>query len=183
MSGKTIIEQCSPTLAGIKTASLFSVEFSNPEEELREIRALNRMLRKKGIRAVPVRKKNNRTLIYLYRPAFLQKDFCDPHASEILKEKGYSPDNSDKCIVQLVRRLAADEDFPHEIGLFLGYPPADVRGFMNSPKDGVQLVGYWKVYSDREKAENTFQKYKKCTDLFQKLYQDGASLVQLTVAG
>ena len=183
MSGSTIIEQCSPTLAGLKTASLFSVEFSCMEEERKEITALNIMLRKKGIRAVPVKKQKNRTLIYLYRPAFLQKDLCNPHASEILREKGYSPEDSDRCLVQLIKHLASDEEFPHEIGLFLGYPPTDVKGFMNSPKEGVQFVGYWKVYGDKEKAEQKFQSYRKCTEIFRKLYRNGTSIAQLAVEG
>lgn len=176
-----IIEQCAPTLAGIKTGSLFSIEFADKEEEIAEIRELNQILRIKGLRAVPVGKQKGRTLIYLYRPAHLRKDLCDPEAMEILKEKGYSPENMSVCIAQLVRHLAKDEVFPHEVGLFLGYPPEDVKGFMKSPKEGVQCVGYWKVYGDKEKAERTFQQYKRCTEIFRRQLQNGASLAQLAV--
>jgi len=183
MSGKTIVEQCSPTLAGMKTASLFTAQFSSLEEERKEIRNLNRILRRKGIRAISVGRQKNRTLIYLYRPAYLKKDFSDAFTADMLREKGYSPEDPARCIVQLIRRLAYDEEFPHEIGLFLGYPPTDVRGFMNSPKEGVKLAGYWKVYGNKELAEKTFEEYRNCTKQFLRLYQNGVSLTQLAVMG
>lgn len=181
MSSQKIVAQCAPTLAGLKTGSLFSIEFSSREEAVKEIRELNQIFRKKGIRAIPVGMQKKRTLIYLYRPEHLRKDFCDPEAAEILRNKGYSLENISVCISQLVRHLAKDEGFPHEIGLFLGYPPEDVKGFMNSPKEGVQCVGYWKVYGDREKAEKLFQSFQKCTEIFQQRLEEGASLAQLAV--
>ncbi len=181
MPEQQIIEQCAPTLAGIKTGSLFSIEFESEEAAREDIRQLNRMLRKKGLRAVPVGRQKNRTLIYLFRPDYLRKDFCDPDAAAILKEKGYPFDNINVCIAQLARHLKKDECFPHEIGLFLGYPPVDVRGFMNSPKEGVKCVGYWKVYGDQEKAEQTFLQFRKCTEIFRRQHLQGASIAQLAV--
>ena len=181
MPEQQIIEQCAPTLAGIKTGSLFSIEFESKEAAKEDIRKLNHMLRKKGIRAVPVGQQKGRTLIYLFRPEYLRKDFCDPDAAEILREKGYPCENINVCIAQLVRHLKKDETFPHEIGLFLGYPPADVRGFMNSPKEGVKCVGYWKVYGDQEKAEKTFMQFRKCTEIFRNQFLNGTSLAQLAV--
>ena len=181
MPDLTIIEQCAPTLAGIKTGSLFSLAFPDDETAKEEIRALNRLLLAKGIRAVPIGKRKDRTLIYLYRPERLKADLKDPSAVQILKDKGYSMENENLCIAQLVKHVAKDSSFPHEIGLFLGYPPSDVKGFMNSPQDGVQCVGYWKVYGNRQAAEQTFQRYRKCTEIFRNRYKRGESLAQLAV--
>ena len=182
MSDQTIIEQCAPTLAGIKTGSLFSVEFPDRKTAINEIRDLNKKICKKGLRAIPIGMQKNRTLIYLYRPADLSRDFEDPEVLSILKEIGYSCESVSACILQLVKRLAEEKSFPHEIGLFLGYPPCDVRGFMNSPKDGVKIVGYWKVYGDPNKAKKLFAKYKRCTETFQKNLSLGISLSQLSVS-
>lgn len=53
----------------------------------------------------------------------------------------------------LRRRLLWREGFPHEIGLFLGYPPEDVQGFLADPGGGrCKLCGHWKVYHDVEGA-------------------------------
>jgi len=83
--------------------------------------------------------------------------------------------------MQLVGRLNEEGSFPHEIGLFLGYPPDDVECFMNNPCDGVKCSGCWKAYSDDENARKTFSRYKKCTDVYQRMNLSGKSLSQLTV--
>ena len=67
---------------------------------------------------------------YMYRPGKLEEDFRNHEAEEILGIKGYPVGNVDRCVVELVRRLNRSEAFPHEIGLFLGYPPKDVAAFI-----------------------------------------------------
>ena len=47
MSEELIIEHCSPTLAGIKTGSMFSVRVTEETDINREVRELNKTLRKK----------------------------------------------------------------------------------------------------------------------------------------
>lgn len=48
---------------------------------------------------------------------------------------------------------------PHEMGLFLGYPLEDVLEFMENPNKEALMFGYWKVYHNAEKAQDTFKKY------------------------
>ena len=62
-----------------------------------------------------------------------------------------------------VARLEGEE-FPHEIGLFLGYPPEDVEGFCRYQGQNYKLCGRWKVYGDREAACRRFQRYDHCRD-------------------
>jgi hypothetical protein len=137
MSDNYLAMHCSPTLAGLKTANLFSADSKSKKEITRELRSLNRLLTKQGLRAVPIRTKNDRILIYLYRPDYLAKDLKDPLAKEILSERGYICDSPERCITQLIKRMESGDDFPHEIGLFLGYPPTDVKCFMEDPCSGV----------------------------------------------
>jgi hypothetical protein len=77
--------------------------------------------------------------------------------------------------------MTSDESFPHEVGLFLGYPPEDVKGFMEDARRGVKCAGCWKVYGNGEEAVKTFSRYKKCTDIYRKELSKGRSLLQLTV--
>lgn len=118
---------------------------------------------------------------HLYRPDQLECDLCQTEAADILAEKGYRPGTPECCLVQLVKHLASDKEFPHEIGLFLGYPPSDVRSFMNSSCEGVQCTGCWKAYSNAEEAKKTFEKYRKCTELYRKETDRGMSLEDLIV--
>ena len=176
MIREALVEYCAPTLAGIKTGNIFSVK--NDLTDINgEIRKLNGILVSKGLRLVPIRNKWNKTLIYLYRPERLKKDLGNPKAMEILKKKGYPCGNCDCCLVELVRHLKYDESFPHEIGLFLGYPPSDVEGFINNPCQGVKCSGCWKAYSNPEKAKKTFRRFRKCTEVYQRLSKNGIELV------
>ena len=58
-----------------------------------------------------------------------------------------------------MRRLQRFEAFPHEIGLFLSYPPEDVRGFIEHKGHESKCDGCWKVYGDAERAKKTFRTY------------------------
>ena len=67
-----------------------------------------------------------------------------------------------------MKRIKSGNEFPHEIGLFLGYPPEDVDGFINNGAKGAKYVGTWKVYGDESIAKRTFAQYKnvrKCTKM------------------
>ena len=86
MLQEALIRHCSPTLAGLKTGSMFSVN-TEGTDVIPEIRTLNRMLSKKGLRLIPLRKNGNRLLIYLYRPQKLSEDLRAPEAEEILQKK------------------------------------------------------------------------------------------------
>lgn len=183
MSEEMLIEHCSPTLAGIKTGSLFSCKADHIEDVKKTIRALNRLLAKKGLRILPIRYRKGRVLIYVYRPAYLMRDLGDTTAREILDARGYACENPEACIARLVKNLAVSDDFPHEIGLFLGYPPEDVRGFIENKAEGFKCVGYWKVYGDEAKAKRLFEKYKKCTDVYSRHFAEGSPLERLTVVG
>ena len=184
MSDRMVIEQCAPTLAGLKTGSLFSCRYHTRTEVQRFIRRLNGLLRSKGIRVLPIKYMEDRVLIYLYRPDFLEKDLENENASMILGGLGYRPDSADRCVVALINRLAgsaSNKEFPHEIGLFLGYPPEDVQGFICHKGADCKCVGYWKVYGDEKKAQRKFDMYKKCTAVYESRFARGTSLEKLAV--
>ncbi|MCR5468707.1 MAG: DUF3793 family protein [Lachnospiraceae bacterium] len=180
MLKEEIVEYCAPTLAGIKTANLFGVA-GGLDEIAEEIKKLNQTFIKKGLRVIPVNCSNRKTLIYIYRPERLKADLEKKIASDILKDKGYSSLKPECCVVQLAKRLSRNKDFPHEVGLFLGYPPADVKSFMDNPCDGVKCTGCWKAYSDEKEAIKTFEKYKKCTSVYKNEIKKGKSLESLIV--
>ena len=73
------------------------------------------------------------------------------------------------------------KDFPHEIGLFLSYPPEDVRGFIENKACRFKCAGLWKVYGDEERAKELFRQYKRCTDRCCALWRAGSGLAQLAV--
>ena len=180
MPDELIIHHCSPTLAGLKTGNLFATLFDCRETMIKDIKSTNQRIREKGLRVIPISRGGNKYLIYIFRPDRLKQDLSAPEAVEILLEKGYSVDNTSKCLTQLIRRVQGDRDFPHEIGLFLGYPPEDVSGFMKGDEKP-KYSGHWKVYSNQEEAEKKFRKYKKCTEVYSAEIKKGKTLEQLIV--
>ena len=183
MSEKLIVLHCSPTLAGMKTGSMFSCHCSSYEELLKDIRSLNQRLVPKGLRVIPLRYSKNKGLIYVFRPKELKRDLADQTASALLRERGYRSAEMESCICRLIRRFQTNEEFPHEVGLFLGYPPEDVCGFIQNQAGGHKCVGNWKVYGDEAAARKTFDKYKKCTKIYCCQWEQGKSIERLTVAG
>ena len=182
MSEETVIRQCAPTLAGIKTGNLFPCPYRSREELTAEIRAVNRVLVPKGMCLLVLRYTEKSALLYLFRPDSLQRDMKNRAAREILDEAGYSGLCYQQCIRRLIRRIGTGDEFPHEIGLFLSYPPEDVRGFIENHAQNYKFIGYWKVYGDEEKARRTFEKYKKCTDSYCRSVKAGHRLAELAVA-
>ena len=148
-----------------------------------QIRSLNRRLRSKGLHVVPLRYRDRVGLIYVYRPGKLSADLSDSTAAKILHGKGYCTGSCEKCIGQLARKIRSEAEFPHEIGLFLGYPPEDVCGFMENRACNCKCIGCWKVYGDEAAAKKKFAQYKKCTRIYQDQWAKGTDIERLTVAG
>jgi len=181
MCEKMIIENCSPTLAGLKTASLVNVSYDSEESARRDIREMNRIFVRKGLRAVPLRYARKRMLIYIYRPERLRGDLKSGAARSVLPELGYPVEDTEACVAYLGERVRTSHDFPHEIGFFLGYPPEDVLGFMYHRNEGCKLVGLWKVYGDAGAAERQFARCRKCSRVYMEAWRRGRSIEDLTV--
>lgn len=180
MSEETVIRCCAPTLAAIKTGSLFSCAFESKEDMTLSLRSVNRCLIHKGVRALPLRWKDGKALIYLYRPSMLEGDLRDPLASELLRSCGYPMGGAMEQILFLIGRLRENDAFPHEIGLFLGYPAVDVRGFIRH--EPCKCTGLWKVFeSDEEEAKRMFARCRRCTEGYLRRKQEGWDLSRLTI--
>ena len=178
---ETVIRMAAPTLAGIKTGSLFPYYYRSREELGKEMGRLNRLLIPRGLRLVLLRLTERSALLYLFRPAELEKDLRDCTACELLRGAGYPCAGCGACLCHLLKRFQSGAEFPHEIGLFLSYPPEDVKGFLTD-RDNYKAVCLWKVYGDEEKAARLCVRYKKCTECYCRLWQKGRRLEQLAVA-
>ena len=135
-----------------------------------------------GLCLLPLRFTEGKALLYLYRPAALRRDLRGQTAEALLADAGYPCGSCGRCVAQLVRRMRGSAEFPHEVGLFLSYPPEDVKGFIAHRANDFKCAGLWKAYGNEEKARSLFAKYKKCTEIYCALWQSGSKLEQLAVA-
>lgn len=182
MSEEVIVRLGAPTLAGIKTGNLFPCACSSRKSAEESLRRLNRSLAPKGLCLLPLRYSEKSVLLYLFRPAELSRDLRDRDAAELLRQEGYPCESCGKCLAALTRKLRSGGEFPHEIGLFLSYPPEDVKGFIENRAANYKCCGIWKVYGDEQKAKELFAKYKKCTDIYCERYKAGCGIDELAVA-
>jgi len=177
-----LIVQCAPTLAGLKTANLFSCKFTSRELLEKELDEMNRLLGEKGVFIELLRVKEKLALIYVYRRSYLTRDLANTEIRGLLSGFGYSSFDTDCCIEHLKMRLAQADGFPHEIGVFLGYPLQDVIGFINHKGQDCKCCGMWKVYGNEYEANQLFEKLKKCSRVYAKVFSEGRALVQMCVA-
>lgn len=180
-----LIDQCAPTLAGVKPASLFRLGGLGRENLRRLVQRWDRRLAAKGIR-VRILKECPRTdaaMIYVYRADRLAKLLAEPENRAFLLERmGYRDGGTEELLEQLSHRLCLEEDYPHEIGVFLGYPLEDVVGFIDNRGWNYTCCGYWKAYGDPRAAQRRFACYRSCTDQYRRMYARGIPVMGLAVA-
>lgn len=181
MLEQTLVAHAAPTLARLKTGSLFNLACPNPTGLALEIQAVSPLLREKGVRLTVLRQKEGRYLLYLYREQELESALSDPEVRAFLDKYGYDDFTPAAALTRLRMRLRASEGFPHEIGVFLGYPLPDILGFICNEGRNCLCCGVWKVYADRDGAERTFARYRKCTEAYMRLFAEGCPLSRLTV--
>lgn len=114
------MRNCSPTLAGIKPASLFTYPgvYANQNGKLgiaqieeRRSRLLaviaqcNRELQPLGIHMSVLVWRPCGALVYAYRPNNLATYLADPRAKTALAKKGYDTGNLSACLVHLASRI------------------------------------------------------------------------------
>lgn len=160
--GEKLAFHTAPTLLGIKCASLISM--SPKELELEEHSEMfNRKMRSRGLKSRILCNCGRRTLLLVYNEKMLSNRLSDPECSAMLRSFGY---DTGECLENqlefLASRIRRNGDFPHEIGIFLGYPLDDVIGFIRNKGENFKLCGCWKVYGSEETARKTFANYDKC---------------------
>lgn len=178
-----LIDYCAPTLASLKTGNLFRIPCRCHEALETSLQQLRRKLEPKGVSLEVIHHYPQNVLVYVYRPVRLQQDLKQPGAAKLLREYGYEGTSVEQALAHLKKRIAAADGFPHEIGLFLGYPLGDVMGFIENRGKNCKCVGCWKVYCDECEAQKMFARFDKCCAVYRRLFAEGRrSLCQLTVA-
>lgn len=154
---QAMVRHAAPVLMDKKPAALFTLP-------CREQAVFAAALASSGLRMMCMRHHRGRALLLVYRPAHLAQALADPLAARLLRRHGYPAGAALEDTLRVLKeRIATQRDFPHEIGLFLGYPPADVAGFIRHKGSGYKLCGLWKVYGDVAHAQALSSEYDSCS--------------------
>ena len=143
-----LVRQCAPTLAGMKPGSIFCFNHSPLEVSRQKVCQWNKQLAPFGltVQILLERPGSSSVIVFVYRHDRLEQMLSDDAYQSFLAEAGYAGTNLDGLLEQLSYRLRTQPEFPHEIGVFLGYPLRDVIGFIENHGRNFTCCGFWKSY-------------------------------------
>lgn len=150
-----------PALLGIKASNMLSIDKNEADTE-QDVKRFNEKAQERGLRIDVLCECGKKKLLLVYNRNLLEKRLSEPKIKDFLSNYGYKDFTLDECIGRLSERIKSNEDFPHEVGVFLDYPLEDVIGFIENGGANYKMCGAHKVYGDEVRAARIFENYNKC---------------------
>lgn len=129
---------------------------------LEELKLLILELANTNLKLALLYQDNSKYLILIYRENSLNEYLRQEEIRNFLYTCGYEGTCFKHFLPYLRERIARarnlGQDFPHEIGAFLGYPLCDIEGFLRCQGKNYLHSGYWKVYAN---LDTTMAKFKQ----------------------
>ncbi|SDB26802.1 DUF3793 family protein [Eubacterium oxidoreducens] len=174
--GMQLILQCAPLIAQLKVSNLLRIH-------KREVPKLVRLLKMVNVSYYLLLDDGERVTFLVFRKEALVAYLNEKWNRSYLESLGYCDQNLTSLLLRFRERYRAHiltkTDFPHEMGLFLGYPIEDVVGFVR--KQGTQFLfsGYWKVYKDAAVKRALFEEYDQARECMLVMYAEGMTIEQI----
>ena len=167
--------QCAPVLAGLKISNLLNIHKS-------KVCILKQLLKETNLSYYVLLENAKRVAILIYQRKALHQYLMLPEVSAFLKRVGYSENDLQKMFALLSLRykqcMCRQGEFPHEMGLFLGYPLEDVQGFITNQGRNSLCSGYWKVYENKEAKMDLFRQYEQAKEWMVLFVSNGVDLIE-----
>ena len=177
--GFRVVTQCAPVLKGVKISNLITMKPGG----WRKIRAY---LKKSRIICIPLYADAEKEVLFLYRSEQLERHLKNREVREFLRSCGYESFEVASVLVRLRRRYqlyaGISKEFPHELGVLLGYPVGDVQGFIDNRGENSLTSRYWKVYQNPKEAEKIFDLYDRVKEQALKEIMCGRTLSHVAVS-
>lgn len=120
------------------------------------------LLEESGLKVKVLVDRGSSILLLLYSQEALGSLLAQKSVRVILGKAGYQHvEDFDKVLSELEQRVAG-EGFPHEIGVFLGYPLKDVVGFMGWASLSFTCQGPWKIFGNPERSLQLAENHRQC---------------------
>lgn len=159
---KNILIQSAPVLFGLKTGSTFTLRDKQTEE-------LRGFMGGWPVCLEELTDGGDSRVFLVYQGNMLTEKLMAPEHQDFLSEFGYFNFDKESGLRMLKLRFRRFKEgkgeFPHEIGIFLGYPLQDIRQFLLNNGRNYLLCGYWKVYVEPETAIHSFRIYDRAKEL------------------
>ena len=143
-----------PVLTGAKSATLILFRHCC-KEVWRECK--EQICKETGLDAIKLYENKETFAILIYDKEMLENKVRSLEAKKILHRYGYEADGELCELFGFLKTRFYNCNFPHEIGVFLGYPPEDVGAFIEKSGKDYLCCRYWKVYHNEQEARETFE--------------------------
>ncbi|MCM0080668.1 DUF3793 family protein [Geomonas sp. Red32] len=180
--------ECAEVLAGQKPANLLNL--SNKRRSCgRNLYLLwknhgDALLSRSGLSAKVLDDRGHSLLLMFYRPESLQALLDRNPVAALLARAGYPrPLDCRSALSHLQSRvIAGGHDFPHEIGVFLGYPLKDVVCFMGWGKAPFTCQGPWKIFGNPTESLRLAETHRACRCHMSQLLDRGCNPIDCLMA-
>lgn len=170
--------QCAPVLSGVKMSNLLII--SNQNESY-----LHELIKDTDLIYFKVLQTENKTTYLLFWREMLQTYLLQKEVIGILYELGYHNMHLGYILRKYAQRYMSwsrgNSEFPHEMGLLLGYPIDDVEGFIQHQGKNYLYSGYWKVYGRVEEKKRLFSTYEMATTKIMQMMYQGMSVKEVII--
>lgn len=176
--GFKVVAQCAPVLKGVKASNLVTVAPGT-------CGMIRRYLGSSPVICTPLYSGRGREILFLYRYGELENYLKQPEVRNFLAGYGYLDSSVSGVLLRLRKRYADYVErrwpFPHELGVILEYPVEDVEGFIKNQGKNCLMERYWKVYHNKERAEEIFRQYDQVKETAMWEIISGYTLSQVAV--
>lgn len=167
---------CAPLIAGLKLLNLLMIQN-------KDLDRTTSLLKRAGISYFVVAVTNRKAAVLLFDRHWMEIYLQEEKVRQIFRDMGYQEDAMGKILYAFRQRyegyLLRNQEFPHEMGLLLGYPVEDVEGFILNEGENCLYIGYWKVYENLSEKMALFRQFEKARDVLLRLLSDGITIVEV----
>lgn len=168
--------QCAPLIMGIKMSNLLIVQNQNAVH-------VTALLKETAISCEILYQTKRKTTFLLYREEEVFEYLNVQKIKTAMHRFGYE----EICLPTILNELSMRyhaymnrrEEFPHELGLLLGYPLEDVLGFIENRGQNYLYTGYWKVYANVEEAIALFTRFEQAKEQVIRMLSQGEEILNL----
>ena len=167
--------QCAPLLSGLKISNLFNVSRE-------QIPMVKKLFCGTNISYYILSEQKDTVALFLYQREELLAYISKQEVCILLEKYGYEGMSVESSLSFLAKRYQVytmhQEEFPHEMGVFLGYPVEDVIGFIEHEGRECLGVGYWKVYENMPQKKKVFEQFERAKEWMVVLISNGIDLME-----
>ena len=164
-----LIESLAPLILGVKPSELLNVSLQE-EEDWKKFKSL--FLKNKELQIEEIRKLNGRLQVIFFQRKVLDSVLREKPIQDFLATMSYPQRYSLETYIYLLKQRIITHDFPHEVGVFLGYPLKDVLGFMGLLSLPYQRTQGWRIYGDETISNEVYEKYVQARCMMRKIAGD-----------